>query len=266
MIYLRGRRLTQPKEFAAVRPELVPGLQILSYGPHFEAHYPNPRNLGAGPALIGVGTGVRDLLGSRYGPVLGRGCTSDFEMYQMPHTALNALFAATGQATCLAVVRSNEADPVGNNGPVVLGNGGENEHYPYSDGLIYMGAFAGARWVNGVTPPVDITTPHASIFTHRSGEQTFHMAGKLLATGTRVETPGLGSAGTGPIGQNGAVYLVAVWSRVLPRKMAARLSADPWFLFSPRSIWVPVSSGGAASPVAANATYYQMIAQQRIGY
>jgi len=27
-----------------------------------------------------------------------------------------------------------------------------------------------------------------------------------------------------------------------------------------------VSSGGAASPVAANATYYQMIAQQRIGY
>lgn len=47
---------------------------------------------------------------------------------------------------------------------------------------------------------------------------------------------------------------------------AQALSVDPWRAFEPQRIWAPVSSGGAASPVAANATYYQMIAQQRIGY
>lgn len=48
--------------------------------------------------------------------------------------------------------------------------------------------------------------------------------------------------------------------------MAAEFTRNPWALFEPDRIWVPVSSGGATSPVAANATYYQMIAQQRIGY
>ena len=62
-----------------------------------------------------------------------------------------------------------------------------------------------------------------------------------------------------------------VWPFRLPDALCARLSraVGPEFyslVLAPRPTWVPVSSGGAASPVAANATYYQMIAQQRIGY
>ena len=52
----------------------------------------------------------------------------------------------------------------------------------------------------------------------------------------------------------------------VPQQKAAEIIYSPRLAFAEPRIWVPVSSGGAASPVAANATYYQMIAQQRIGY
>lgn len=155
----------------------------------------------------------------------------------------------------MALVRAAATDGGGNKGPIKLGNGGSFEHYPYSDNLIYMGPFAGDRWINGVASPVDVFTPHCSVITHRSGEQTYHIGGKLLSTDTRAETPAIGIGdGDWNIGQNGAVYLFAIWNRVLPRKLAARLSANPWYLFAPRSIWVPVAAGATFNAAwAANA-------------
>lgn len=64
----------------------------------------------------------------------------------------------------------------------------------------------------------------------------------------------------------GKGYLAVIFRGNFTDAMAAEFTRNPWALFEPDRIWVPVSSGGAASPVAANATYYQMIAQQRIGY
>ena len=65
---------------------------------------------------------------------------------------------------------------------------------------------------------------------------------------------------------DGGIYYVALFDRQFTDSMAEEMRADRFGVYEPGSIWVPVSSGGAASPVAANATYYQMIAQQRIGY
>lgn len=65
---------------------------------------------------------------------------------------------------------------------------------------------------------------------------------------------------------DGRIYYAALFDRQFSDAMASELTADRFSIYESGSIWVPVSSGGAASPVAANATYYQMIAQQRIGY
>ena len=43
------------------------------------------------------------------------------------------------------------------------------------------------------------------------------------------------------------VYLAGLWSRALSDAEIAQISANPWQLFEPRRIWVPVSAGGGAA-------------------
>jgi len=42
------------------------------------------------------------------------------------------------------------------------------------------------------------------------------------------------------------VYLAGIWSRALSDDEIAQISANPWQLFEPKRIWVPVAAGGTA--------------------
>ena len=103
------QRIYLPQEFVGIRKELAEGLQIFTYGRAFEDSYTAAPNLGLGPALITVGAGALERRDGRLGPMLGRGSASGSQVYQLPTTALNTLLAATGEATCLAVMRSAAA-------------------------------------------------------------------------------------------------------------------------------------------------------------
>lgn len=185
------------------------------------------------------------------GPVQMRGVASG-ELYQLNNTAdgtLNTAFAATGEASCLAVLRANAQDAVGDNGPLRISAPGivSGEHYPYTDGNVYLGPFSTTRWVV-VTPPVDVFKPHVTIVTHRNVEQAFYMGGKLLTEASLLETPSVNSGAR--IGFNGAVAMFAFWSRVLSRAEIFELSINPWQLFAPlpRMLWAP-SGPAAPAPV-----------------
>ena len=55
--------------------------------------------------------------------------------------------------------------------------------------------------------------------------------------------------------------LYAVWNRQLTDTEHAELSANPWLLFEPQDIWVPVSAGGGAYSLTAESGSYALTGQ-----
>lgn len=54
---------------------------------------------------------------------------------------------------------------------------------------------------------------------------------------------------SGGDGFDGAIGMVAIWKRQLSDAEARDYNANPWQLFAPRTIWVPVSAGGGGTEV-----------------
>ena len=57
----------------------------------------------------------------------------------------------------------------------------------------------------------------------------------------------------------GSVYLVAAWREALPAAVMTRLTANPWQLFAPRRLLVPVAAGGGI-PTLSAATVFAITA------
>lgn len=177
------------------------------------------------------------------GDILNAGLT-----LSLPTTRLNAAFSATGQASFLILGRvpSGLTDAAGNKSLFCIrGSGGSNDHYPFTDGRIYMQPFSSTRWIVAV-PSVPLDSIHCFIATHKSGEQRAYQNGINVAGASVVETPSLDAATVG-LGGNGIVYLAAFWSRVLSDAEIKKLSINPWELFAPnpRKIWSAVSGGAS---------------------
>ena len=99
------------------------------------------------------------------------------------------------------------------------------------------------------------------VYTWASGELPKMYRNGSLATGTST-TYGVNPAGTlkpstslrinnGSLRLNGAVSSVLIWNRALTPIEVAEVSANPWQLFAPRRIWVPVSAASGAPTLAA---------------
>lgn len=181
---------------------------------------------------------------ARFGPLVGAATT------QRPAAnvaALNAAWAASGEATLLVLGRSTIATGHGSGeyAEFAFYNGGSWEHYPFTDGNIYLGTLSGTRWVSGVSAATaGIFSPHVAIVTHRSGAQAFYTNGVLRASGSVVETPQTTYA---TLGEHGASYLVVAWNRVLRADEIASLSSNPWQLFAEYDDDVLVGPAAAAS-------------------
>lgn len=135
------------------------------------------------------------------------------------------------------------------------------DHPPFSNGLVYSGAFAAARYVNGVAMPggtsyrVNPYVVAARGSTVANSHATF-VNGQKVGSGN--QTFSLSSAIT--IAADGSIfsadqrtYLAAFWTRALSDDELYTLSANPWQLFQPRRIWVPVeaAAGGTFSSTGA---------------
>lgn len=229
---------SQPQQLVPLNPRFKKGLilrhslPIAGPGATIDFTLPNLAIPGFAQSYVANAGTLETATGAQVGAVTGRNGTSLFQLNNSSsNTLLNNLFTASGEASVLLVLRSNGVDATGNLSPFHLGNGGSNEHYPFSDGNIYAGPFAGNRWISGVTPPTDIFKPHAIVATHKSGAQAFYMAGKLLASDTRVETPAVSS--TALYGTNGSIYEILIWNRVLSYDEGLALSQNPWQINAP---------------------------------
>jgi hypothetical protein len=185
----------------------------------------------------------------RYGTLNGYGGTGGgAREFQFPSTYLNNAFAATGQASFVALLDSRGTDATGNFSGIVTRNAGFNEHYPENgSNLVAIGPFAGQRWVTATSLVTNMAIPHVYGATHKSGEQKAYQAGALLGSATRVETPAMDGSTCGT-GGTGAVYLIAFWNRVLSPDEMFALAQNPWQLLAadPRRFWMPEPVAAAA--------------------
>ncbi len=77
--------------------------------------------------------------------------------------------------------------------------------------------------------------------------------GNVINASTQTVSIGndAGYAGTDREAEGGVVA-AAVWNRVLSDAEIYSASLNPWQLFAPRRIWVPVSAGGGTTPVSSD--------------
>jgi len=254
MLLVRKLWELQPPAAVQVKPSYAQGLlQLSAHMPGTTAVPPNEFRNGPQFILDFPGTPSLERRSSLFGPVTGTftssmGGTGAGKGYRPDASTLNTIFAATGEATVLVLLRSNTTDASGNGGPMVLPSYASSaQHYPYTDGNIYIGPMGNPRYVNAVAPPSSIYDPHTLIATHKVNEQRCYFNGALIGSGTHTEVPFILTDGTSSIGGNGAVYLFVIWSRVLTPQECETLGRNPWALFQPKKIWVPESSGPADS-------------------
>jgi hypothetical protein len=138
-------------------------------------------------------------------------------------------------------------------------NNASIDYAPFSDGRVYSGAFAGARYVSAVNMPggtsyrLDPYVVAARGSTVASSHATFVNGAKV---GSSSQTFTLNStirisADGSAFSASQRTYLAAFWNRALSDDELFSLSRNPWQLFQPRKIWVPVSVAGTSLALSA---------------
>lgn len=156
----------------------------------------------------------------------------------IPVAELNAAFAATGAASVLIVCKSQSSAGHGSSVPAIFElqtAGSSFNHYPYTDGNIYVGPLSATRYLNGTVSgaTAGIYDPHVAIATAKSGAQRFYVNGILRGSGSAAETPTISNAGIAGFGEFGSLYLAVFFDYVLSDFEIKSYSANPWQLFAP---------------------------------
>jgi hypothetical protein len=181
-----------------------------------------------------------EIASTQWGTIGGIGNDFIYEEFLLPASYLNSRFSITGEATLVAILRSTGQDASGDSSALILRTSGSAEHYPYTDGNIYLGSFHTSRWVNGVAPPSSISAPHMIAITAKSGAQEFFYNNVSKATGTVASTPSM----LGRFGTMGRIYYMALWSRILSRAQLTEIYCNPWQIFRPdlRRVYVTAAA------------------------
>jgi hypothetical protein len=112
-------------------------------------------------------------------------------------------------------------------------------HYPFSNGLVYIGEMSTARVFSGISPTADVTRTewHSVSIVSAAGTNGYrwYVDGRLADTGTRSGWPSLAATGNlygTPDGQilNGLACDFKVWNRALS-------DAEVWELNAPSTRW-----------------------------
>ena len=126
-----------------------------------------------------------------------------------------------------------------------------NIHGPYSDGTTYWD-FGGNTGNNRVSVGgLNYSRPTALVFSAGAGGSRIVQDGIVRASNAAAISRTVHNSNPTTIGRAGIAsgdlnkfYLIAWWSRDLTAAECIAVSSDPWGLFAPRTIWVPVSAGG----------------------
>lgn len=86
----------------------------------------------------------------------------------------------------------------------------------------------------------------------------------LASGGTSQITVGTEGSALSARWLNGTLPVGFGFSRLLSASEIKSISDNPWQLFSPRSIWVPVSAGGGPPPSIKSPYYHQMIGDYHV--
>lgn len=178
--------------------------------------------------------------------------------------------AITVLAVCLQHVATNAAWTFGRF------NGSGSPHYAVG---LFGGTFAGAvarlgnyEFTPSAADSTQVGRVHVVAITGDGSTANVYYDGRNVASSAYTPPTYVydaanhraliaGSTGLGA-GSNTTCYLGAVWRRVLSSSEIAKISANPWQLFAPRRIWVPVSAGSAASyTLTAGAGSYSLTGQ-----
>jgi hypothetical protein len=252
-IIRRVRWTNQPPEATAPVGDIRSGLFLLSQNFSNSKIVALPINVASGNQSIIAeytdSSGTSEKTQSIFGDLSG--INSAGLGFKPNATNFNAQISGTNQCSILLLIRAG-GNNNGNVGPFnSRGGTAYAEHYPYSDGNLYLGPLsASSRWVAGVAPGIDLTKPHTAIATHRNGAQAFYLNGRLIASAANAENPAILDS-VQSFGGNGTIYLYAAWNRVLSDAEARSVGSDPWQLFEPRRIIIPVgvAAGGADGSV-----------------
>jgi hypothetical protein len=154
----------------------------------------------------------------------------------------NAIITASGAVTMCLLTQGRGLTGSPDNLAVDFKNGaGSAQHYPYNNGLIYLGVFAGARWASAVSVPAghSINAPHMLTITAKSGAQQLFFNGISIATGAESGV-GIGSSnlsigglGTGDqSASNATAYALWLWNRILTPAEIQQMVRNPWQTFA----------------------------------
>jgi hypothetical protein len=151
----------------------------------------------------------------------------------------------------LIVCKSQSSAGHGSGTPAIfeLQTSGSFNHYPFTDGNIYVGPLSATRYLNGTVSgaTAGIYDPHVAIATAKSGTQRFYVNGILRGSGAAVETPAISNAGTAGFGEFGSLYLAVFFDYVLSDSEIKSYSSNPWQVFAPLEAFSfpqPAAGGG----------------------
>ena len=127
------------------------------------------------------------------------------------------------------------------------------EHYPFGSDLYVTGA-SGSRPLTALSDTSVLLRPHATVVassTPGSGNNSqLFLAGRKVGSSVPVGTsnswnPSATLGAGGGFVYSGTFFGFWAWRRQLTDAEAASVSANPWQLFAPRRLLVPVAAGGA---------------------
>jgi hypothetical protein len=175
--------------------------------------------------------------------------------------SFSARINATGQATAFFLMQGGSS---GSHGFSDFDTAALANHYPFGSG-VYLSSFFAYRWIDNVASQVAFDRPHTLALQVRNGSQRATQNNLVLAQRS-FGAPAAISGSPTLLGSNGFTYpgshpLFAAWDRYLSDGEVASLHADPWQLFEPRRIWVPVTAAGGAFTLAADPGSYAVTGQ-----
>lgn len=137
-------------------------------------------------------------------------------------------------------------------------NNTDNDYTPFTDGLFYLNTWGNVRWLSGASATYDQASYVVAV-RGSAGAQAAFVNGVQIGTGSATFTVNAQLE----IGRNSVIggiisrsALRLLWNRSLDSTAIKRISDNPWALFQPQVVYIPIvaaASGSTGTSATTNA-------------